>query len=105
MLHLEKVNSGLRDQLRWEGEKVGRLQEDLESGRELLLCSQQPGGYLIERVKEQQEKLQHSGERVRRLEGEMAALKEENAVLRDTQNKMSADLERLLSHREVSCRT
>lgn len=102
VLQLEKTNSGLRDQLRWEGEKVCRLQEDLECSRELLRCSEQPGGYLLERVKEQQAQLQQSREKLNRVEQEMAALVEEKAALVDTKNKMSADLERLLSHREVS---
>ena len=102
VLQLERINSSLREELRWEGERLGRVQEELEQCRELVRCSQQPGGFLLERLKDQQEKLQHNSGMVRNMEGEVAALRDENTKLKDTKNKMSVDLERLLSHREVS---
>jgi len=102
VLQLERINSSLREELRWEGEKLGRQQEELEQCRELVQCGQQPGNYLLEKLKDQQAKLQHNGNVVREMEGEIAALKDENKKLKVTKNKMSVDLERLLSHREVS---
>ena len=102
ILQLEKTNSGLRDQLRLEGERLCRLQEELECSKELMQCTEQPGGYLLERVKEQQAELLRTKEKLGRMQEQVTILQEEKATLVDTKNKMSADLEKLLGHREVS---
>lgn len=102
VLQLERVNSDLRDKLQRKGEELGCIQEELEGCRELVRCSQQPGNYLLDRLKEQQEKLQHHVGVVRKMEGELLAQKEENERLKVAKNNMSADLEKLLCHRGVS---
>ncbi len=104
VFQLERVNSGLRDEVRWEEEKVSRFQEELEQCRELIHCSQQPGSYLLDRLKELQQKLHHNHDIINKMEEEITTLKQENSGLKDTKNKMSVDLEKLLSHREVSGR-
>lgn len=81
---------------------VSQLREEVSHSHELLKSSQQPYGYLTSRLKEQQDKLRESRKRVRRLEEELALSREEKSRLVETKNQMAADLERLLSHKEVS---
>ena len=81
---------------------MSSLKEELACSRELVRCGEQPGSFLLARVKEQQKQLRATRERLGRAEKEMSAMVEEKTALVDTKNKMSADLDRLLSHREVS---
>lgn len=101
VLQLEKINTVLRDQLKRGEDKIEALEQELEASRDLVRGSQQPHGYLLGKVKEQQTQLQSSRERVARLERNLASLATEKAALMETKNQMASDLERLLNHREV----
>lgn len=105
VLQLEKVNSSLRSQLQAEEKQLCEVKKELDAKRQLLEGSQQPSAYLMSRVQDQERQLHKSKERTAQLEAEIAALKKERAVLLKTNNQMSADLECLLNHREVSMNT
>lgn len=57
---------------------------------------------MVESLRERERRVRDLEGRVKQLEGELATTLEERARLTETKNLMAADLEKLLSHREVS---
>ena len=68
----------------------------------LLSKSRQPQSMMVESLREGERRARELEERVKQLEGELASTLEERERLTETKNLMAADLEKLLSHREVS---
>ena len=69
--------------------------------QDLLSRSEQPYRSLLGTLQEREGRLREVGGAVSRLEGEIQRLQADRARLMETKNQMAADLERLLSHREV----
>ncbi len=63
--------------------------------------SQQPYSYLIESIRVRDGQIKELRESLAAMERELVQLRGERARLIDSKNHMSADLERLLNHREV----
>ena len=69
---------------------------------DLLEQSKQPYSYLIETIRGRDRELEGQRDEVAQLQREIAALKSERQKMVNVKNQMSLDLEKLLSHREVS---
>ena len=57
---------------------------------------------MVESLKERERTMKELEGRVKELERQVSTSMEERARLTETKNQMAADLEKLLSHREVS---
>ena len=64
--------------------------------------TRQPQSLMMESLRERERRVRELEGRITQLEGELATSMEERARLTETKNLMAADLEKLLSHREVS---
>ena len=56
---------------------------------------------MVQSLKDRDKTVKQLQARVKALEGQLASSAEERAKLVETKNQMAADLEKLLSHREV----
>ena len=56
---------------------------------------------MVDSLKERERRVRELEGRVKQLESEVSASMEERARLTEIKNQMAADLEKLLSHREV----
>uniref|UniRef100_A0AAR2JJE9 Progesterone immunomodulatory binding factor 1 n=1 Tax=Pygocentrus nattereri TaxID=42514 RepID=A0AAR2JJE9_PYGNA len=101
VLQLEKQNTLLRRDLERRSAHTEQISEELQTANQLLQQSQQPYSFLIETVRQRDMQIQSLKERLSQLEEEVSALKKEKTALLQVKNNMAADLERLLSHREV----
>ncbi|KAL2087881.1 hypothetical protein ACEWY4_016709 [Coilia grayii] len=100
VLQLEKQNVQLRRDLERQNSQTGKITNELETANQLLAQAQQPYSYLIDTVKQRDGQIDKLKEGIGSLEEEVSALKKERTNLLQVKNNMSADLERLLSHRE-----
>ena len=57
---------------------------------------------MVESLRERERRVRELEGRVEQLEAELATISEEKARLIETKNLLAADLEKLLSHRQVS---
>lgn len=74
----------------------------MKSLESLLEQSKQPYCYLIETIREKDFKISSLQEQQTRLSRELESLKKDRHRLISTKNQMALDLEKLLSHNEVS---
>ena len=74
----------------------------LSSIEGLLSKTHQPQSYIVSSLREKEKALKELRNRVRELEAQLNQSNEEKAKLMETKNQMASDLEKLLSHREVS---
>ncbi|GAA6069689.1 progesterone-induced-blocking factor 1 isoform X2, partial [Tachysurus ichikawai] len=102
VLQLEKQNTLLRRDVEKSTTHTGQISQELQAANQLLQQAQQPYSYLIETVRQRDTQIQSLNQRLSQLEEEVSALKKERASLLQVKNNMAADLERLLSHREVT---
>lgn len=69
-----------------------------------MLKTRQPQSMIVESLREKERSVRELEGRIKQLETELATSIEERARLIETKNLMAADLEKLLSHREVTCK-
>ncbi|KAJ8253391.1 hypothetical protein GJAV_G00212410 [Gymnothorax javanicus] len=100
VLQLEKQNTLLRRDLERQTTHAAQISEELEAANELLRQAQQPYSYLIDTVQQRDGQIAALKKQVGQLEDDVRNLKKENATLLQVKNNMTADLERLLNHRE-----
>lgn len=100
VLQLEKQNTLLRRDLERQTAHSSQISEELNAANQLLQQAQQPHSYLIETVRQRDSQIHTLKDRLTRLEEEMSALRKEKIALLQVKNNMTADLERLLNHRE-----
>uniref|UniRef100_A0A7N6AA95 Progesterone immunomodulatory binding factor 1 n=1 Tax=Anabas testudineus TaxID=64144 RepID=A0A7N6AA95_ANATE len=101
VLQLERQNTSLRRELERHKSQTGQISEELSAANELLQQAQQPYSYLIETVKQRDAQISTLKDRITSLEDDVSSLRKERTALQQVKNNMAADLERLLSHREV----
>uniref|UniRef100_A0A3Q3WEM5 Uncharacterized protein n=1 Tax=Mola mola TaxID=94237 RepID=A0A3Q3WEM5_MOLML len=101
VLQLERQNTTLRRELDKHKLESGQISEQLAAANLLLEQTQQPHSYLIEAVRQRDARIGVMKERITSLEDDISSLRKEHATLQQVKNNMAADLERLLSHREV----
>ncbi|CAL8299155.1 unnamed protein product [Merluccius merluccius] len=100
VLQLERQNTSLRREVERHTTQTGHISEELSAANRLLQQTQQPYSYLIETVRQRDAQIASLREQVASLEDSVSSLRKERAALQQVKNKMSADLERLLNHRE-----
>ncbi|XP_069495990.1 progesterone-induced-blocking factor 1 [Ambystoma mexicanum] len=100
LLQLEKQNSLLVKDLQQQKGQAAQISQELESANSLLNEAQQPYRYLIESVRQRDAQIQSLNKRISQLEKQVGDLTEERTALIRMKNQLSADLERLLNHRE-----
>lgn len=61
----------------------------------------QPQSYMVQSLRDRDRTVNQLKDRVKTLEDQLASSMEDRAKLAETKNQMAADLEKLLSHREV----
>lgn len=61
----------------------------------------QPQSYMVQSLRDRDRTVNQLKDRVKTLEDQLASSMEDRAKLAETKNLMAADLEKLLSHREV----
>uniref|UniRef100_A0A8C5BE24 Progesterone immunomodulatory binding factor 1 n=1 Tax=Gadus morhua TaxID=8049 RepID=A0A8C5BE24_GADMO len=101
VLQLERQNTSLRREVEKHTTQTGHISEELSTANRLLQQTQQPYSYLIETVRQRDAQVASLKEQVASLEDSVSSLRKERTALQQVQNKMAADLERLLNHREV----
>ncbi|KAJ8297810.1 hypothetical protein KUTeg_024341, partial [Tegillarca granosa] len=100
VLQLEKINTGCRQDLERERNKIKQLAEELKNSNSLLDQAQQPYNYLIESIRQRDGQLQKQREYIESLETDVRRLEKERNDMVKTKNQMSLDLERLLNQKE-----
>uniref|UniRef100_A0A8C5CKM8 Progesterone immunomodulatory binding factor 1 n=1 Tax=Gadus morhua TaxID=8049 RepID=A0A8C5CKM8_GADMO len=100
VLQLERQNTSLRREVEKHTTQTGHISEELSTANRLLQQTQQPYSYLIETVRQRDAQVASLKEQVASLEDSVSSLRKERTALQQVQNKMAADLERLLNHRE-----
>ncbi|XP_061083215.1 progesterone-induced-blocking factor 1 isoform X1 [Conger conger] len=100
ILQLEKQNTLLSRDLERQTAHCGQISEELEAANQLLQQAQQPYSYLIDSVQQRDGQISALKQHVSQLEEDVRSLKRENTTLLQVKNNMTADLERLLNHRE-----
>uniref|UniRef100_A0A8C3CRZ9 Progesterone immunomodulatory binding factor 1 n=1 Tax=Cairina moschata TaxID=8855 RepID=A0A8C3CRZ9_CAIMO len=103
LLQLEKQNSLLVKDLEHQKEQVTQISQELDRANSLLSQVQQPYKYLIETVQQRDSQISLQKERIAQLEKDVSLLNKEKTALLRVKNQMAADLEKLLTHREVFC--
>ena len=68
----------------------------------LLSATHQPQSYIVKSLREKERRVKELQAKVREVEAQLNQSVEERAKLVETKNQMALDLEKLLSHREVS---
>uniref|UniRef100_A0A7N9AVK6 Progesterone immunomodulatory binding factor 1 n=1 Tax=Mastacembelus armatus TaxID=205130 RepID=A0A7N9AVK6_9TELE len=101
VLQLERQNTALRRELETHQSQTVQISEKLSTANQLLQQTQQPYSYLIETVRQRDAQISTLKERINLLEDDVSSLRKERTALQQVKNNMAADLERLLSHREV----
>lgn len=100
VLHLERANTSLRNEMEREKKKKDLLGKELSKATSLLNEAQQPYNYLIESIRARDMQNQSLNEQLTLMEEDMRKLKAEKEDLINTRNQLSSDLERLLNQRE-----
>ena len=72
------------------------------SVEELLSKTQQPQSCMMESLRNKDRTVKELQDKVKLLEAQIFSSQEERTKLVETKNQMASDLEKLLSHREVS---
>lgn len=98
VLLLERTNATLKQELVTERKTVQEKADEVKSCKELLESAQQPQSYLIESIQSRDELLKKRQKGLQEAEQQIGNLQEERLQLIQTQNQMSEDIERLLSH-------
>ncbi|XP_077469221.1 progesterone-induced-blocking factor 1 isoform X3 [Stigmatopora argus] len=101
VLQLERENTSVRRDLEKHQSQTGQISEELSAANQLLEQTQQPYRYLVETVRHKDGQISGLKQRVASLEDDVTSLRKERTALQQVKNNMAADLERLLSHREV----
>ncbi|MEQ2244649.1 Progesterone-induced-blocking factor 1 [Ilyodon furcidens] len=101
VLQLERQNTSLRRELDRLQSQTGQMSQELSAANQLLQQTQQPYSFLIETVRERDAQVSALKDRVSSVEEEVSSLRKERNALQQVKNDMAADLERLLSNREV----
>ena len=68
----------------------------------LLSATHQPQSYIVKSLREKERRVKELQAKVREVEAQLNQSVEERAKLVETKNQMALDLEKLLSHKEVS---
>ncbi|XP_015769721.1 PREDICTED: progesterone-induced-blocking factor 1-like [Acropora digitifera] len=100
VLHLERANTSLRNEMEREKKKKDLLGKELSKATSLLNEAQQPYNYLIESIRSRDMQNQSLNEQIALMEEDIRKLKAEKEDLISTRNQLSSDLERLLNQRE-----
>jgi progesterone-induced-blocking factor 1 len=100
VLQLERANSSLKKQLETESDNLKQVQEELSKSRNLVKLAQQPYHYLLDGMQSRDEQIQAQKRALDELGKKVAQCQEERKMLIQQKNELSADLEKLLAHRE-----
>ncbi|KAK2551100.1 Progesterone-induced-blocking factor 1 [Acropora cervicornis] len=100
VLHLERANTSLRNEMEREKKKKDLLGKELSKATSLLNEAQQPYNYLIESIRSRDMQNQSLNEQIALMEEDIRKMKAEKEDLISTRNQLSSDLERLLNQRE-----
>uniref|UniRef100_A0A8D0KG87 Progesterone immunomodulatory binding factor 1 n=1 Tax=Salvator merianae TaxID=96440 RepID=A0A8D0KG87_SALMN len=100
LLQLEKQNTLLAKDLDRQKEQITQISQERDRVNSLLNQVQQPYRYLIESVQQRDSQILLQKEQIAQLEKDIDLLNKEKTALQRVKNQMSADLERLLNHRE-----
>uniref|UniRef100_A0A8C5LY28 Progesterone immunomodulatory binding factor 1 n=1 Tax=Leptobrachium leishanense TaxID=445787 RepID=A0A8C5LY28_9ANUR len=100
LLQLERQNSLLVKDVENQKTHSAKVSLELDRANGLLSQVHQPYQYLIESVRQRDTQIDHLKDQVSKLEQDFSNLNKEKSSLVRVKNQMSADLEKLLSHRE-----
>ncbi|XP_019852664.1 PREDICTED: progesterone-induced-blocking factor 1-like [Amphimedon queenslandica] len=100
VLKLERINASLRQQLGTQEKEKNTLNGELTQMKSQFELSSQPHKYLMETLQGRDKKIEKLTETNATLEKRISVLEKKLKQVIEEKNKLSLDLERLLSHQE-----